>query len=114
MTLGKGPRQDELKGPESTSKPTLPMAMAPQSSRNCVSCPHSPCDSPLLFSPIPLPSSPPLISSPLFSPVLPHPDQDGQRLGCSGEGMGGGREKETQCREVGGSQLLFTVYPRRA
>lgn len=25
--------------------------------------------------------------------------------------MGGGREEETQCREVGASQLLFTVSP---
>lgn len=89
MTSGKGLRQDILKGPESTSKPTLPMAMAPQSSRDCVSCPHHPCD-PSSFS---LPShsllpSPPLISSPLFSLALSHSDLDGQRLGWNGEGVG--------------------------
>lgn len=108
MTSGKGLRQDELKGPESTSKPTLPWLWL-------LSLPGTVCPVPI----IPV-ISPPFLSHPtpffllLLLFPLPCSPWPSPTLTWMDRGLGGmerGWEEETQCREVGGigSQLLFAV-----
>lgn len=111
MTSGKGLRQDELKGPESTSKPTLPWLWL-------LSLPGTVCPVPI----IPV-ISPPFLSHPtpffllLLLFPLPCSPWPSPTLTWMDRGLGGmerGWEEETQCREVGGSDRnSFSRFPEK-